>query len=326
MNYLVIDFGGTLAKYSVMTAQAEVLASGEKTAPSDSKEHFLSFITELYRELCGYTLAGVAISMPGIIDSDNGTLITAGSYLPLYGTDLKAELANQIPVPVTVENDGKCGALAEAWKGGLAECHDGIVLILGTGVAGGIIKDRRVHKGKHFSAGEFSYMLMDCEDQFMGTVLGKCGVSTLLFDACLKKGIDTAKCANHQLYSLFRKEPLQLSEWNDRPEYADGMNGYQFFELLEKEDPDIVQLYNQYVRNIARLILNLQLSFDPDKVLIGGGISRQPRLVEDIRAQFADVQKVYTGLLTLPCHIEVCRFGNEANQYGALYHHLNQGK
>lgn len=327
MSYLVIDFGGTLAKYSVMTAEAQVLCGGEKLAPSDSKENFVAFICDLYKEVSdSHEIKGIAISIPGMIDSDTGFLHTAGSYVPLYGMDLKGELADKLPVPVSVENDGKCGALAEAWKGNLEECNDGIVLILGTGVAGGIIKDRRVHRGKHFSAGEFSYMLMDCEDNFRGTVLGKCGVSTLLFDACLKKGIDTSKCTNYQLYSMFLKEQPVLTEWNDKPEYANGMDGYQFFELLEQKDPDIVELYNNYTRNIARLILNLQLSFDPDKVLIGGGVSRQPRLIEDIRAQFQDLQKVYLGMLNVPAVIETCKFGNEANQYGALYHHLIQNQ
>lgn len=327
MNYLVIDFGGTLAKYSVMDGEGAILTGGEQLAPTENKEKFISFVCDLYREVCNeYVISGVAISMPGVIDGDTGFLHTAGSYLALYGMDLTEELKDKIPVPVTVENDGKCGALAEAWKGNLEDCRDGIVLILGTGVAGGIIKDRRVHRGKHFSAGEFSYMLMDCEDNFRGTVLYKCSVASLLYKTCLKKGVDIRKCSIYPIFSLFMQDEQSLTEWNDRPEYAEGINGYQFFELLEQLDPDIQALYGDFTRNIARLVLNLQLSYDADKVLIGGGISRQPRLLEDIRVQYHELEKIYKGMYTVPVELDVCKFGNEANQYGALYHHLTHVK
>ena len=68
-------------------------------------------------------------------------------------------LGSRCPVPVALENDGKAAALAEAWNGNLKDCQDGIAIILGTGVGGGIIKDRRVYRGRHAAAGEFSYLV-----------------------------------------------------------------------------------------------------------------------------------------------------------------------
>ena len=154
-NYLVIDFGGTLAKYSVLDENGSTLQKGEESAPLSSKQTFLLFLEELYRQHAEkFDLRGMAISMPGVIDEHRAYIHTAGSYLPLYNMDLYKELKDRIPVPVSVENDGKCGALAEVWKGNLADTADGIVIILGTGVAGGIIKDRKLHKGKSLSAGE----------------------------------------------------------------------------------------------------------------------------------------------------------------------------
>ena len=63
------------------------------------------------------------------------------------------------PVKVAVENDGKCGALAEAWKGALAGVKDGAVLVLGSGIGGGVIVNGKVHRGYNFTAGEFSFLL-----------------------------------------------------------------------------------------------------------------------------------------------------------------------
>ena len=159
------------------------------------------------------------------------------------------------------------------------------------------------------------------------TAYYRCGVSPLLFNACMKKGIDVTKLPNHGLTKFsFIEDQKSFSEWNDRPEYAHGMNGLQFFELLEQGDPDITELYQQYLKDLARLVLNIQIFFDPDKILIGGGISRQERLVPDIRAALADLQEKVIMGYRFDTVIDVCYFMNEANQYGALYHFLEKKK
>jgi predicted NBD/HSP70 family sugar kinase len=143
----------------------------------------------------------------------------------------------------------------------------------------------------------------------------------------MKKGIDVRKLPNHRLIEFpFIEDQKSFSEWNDRPEYAHGMNGLQFFELLEQGDPDITELYQQYLKDLARLVLNIQIFFDPDKILIGGGISRQERLVPDIRAALADLQEKVIMGYRFDTVIDVCYFMNEANQYGALYHFLEKKK
>lgn len=325
MQYLVIDFGGTLAKYSIMDENCKVFKRKEEKSPIESKDLFLEFIVSLYEENKGdFDLGGVAISMPGVIDEKKGYIKSAGAFLALYGMNLCEELSGRIPVPVTVENDGKCGALAEVWQGNLKECEDGIVLLLGTGIAGGIIKDKQIHKGKSLSAGEFSYILLGDEPGIYGTALYKCSVSTLLFEACRRMGIDVRKSTNYGLLSNFLDCSQKLSERNNLPEYAEGMNGYQFFELLEKGEPVIAELYDEFTGNLAKLIINLQLIYAPEKILIGGGVSRQPRLLDDICSRYENLEKIFSGIFPVPCVIDRCCFGNEANQYGALYHFLKQ--
>ena len=328
MNYLTMDFGGTLAKYSVMDENCQVLLREEAPAPKASADQYYDFVTDVYtRNKEKFDLQGIALSMPGVLDSDSGLLIGSGAYIPLHGHNVVNELRERVDVPVTMENDGKCGVLAEVWKGNLKDCTDGAVIILGTAVAGGIVKDRKVHKGKRFTAGELSFALVGIEDDMRSTAYYRCGVSPLLFNACMKKGIDVTKLPNHGLTKFsFIEDQKSFSEWNDRPEYAHGMNGLQFFELLEQGDPDITELYQQYLKDLARLVLNIQIFFDPDKILIGGGISRQERLVPDIRAALADLQeKVIVGY-SFDTVIDVCYFMNEANQYGALYHFLEKKK
>lgn len=63
---------------------------------------------------------------------------------------------------ITIENDGKCAALAEVWKGSLKDY--GVVIVLETGVGGGIIRDKKIYKGKNFFAGEFSFVATNIND------------------------------------------------------------------------------------------------------------------------------------------------------------------
>ena len=325
MNYLTIDFGGTLVKYSVMNQSCETLLRGEEPAPLESRQAFLNLLHGLYKKSAAeFAIGGIAISMPGVIDADTGYARSAGAYYHLYEMDLMKELDGRIPVPVSVENDGKCGALAEVWMGNLKDCNDGIVLILGTAAGGGIIKNREIHRGKSLSAGEFSSVILGDTVAPRNQVWAKCGVSPLLFEAMRRKGIDVKKHPHYKMYAEILPVEQTLTEWNRKPEYDHGMDGYQFFALLEKGDPEIQRLYEEYISHLSLLIFNLQVIYAPEKILIGGGISRQSRLIPDLRVQYERIHQNTGTLLTFPCHLDRCLLGNEANQYGALYHFLNK--
>ena len=91
-----------------------------------------------------------------------GRLYAGGAYLHLLeGKSIFEVLKDRCPLPMTIENDGKAAALAEAWKGNLKDCRDGVAIVLGTGIGGGLIKDGKIHRGKHFGAGEFSAIVTD---------------------------------------------------------------------------------------------------------------------------------------------------------------------
>lgn len=324
MKCLVMDFGGTFLKYSVMDHELTVYEKGEKPSPNSSVEQFVNTVTELYEEYKD-SIEGIAISMPGFLDVDTGYAKTAGAFIPLYGQNIYDLLKEKCPVPITIENDGKCGALAETWVGNLKDCKDGVAVILGTGVAGGIIKNRRVHRGNSFAAGEFSYCLMSEGNGIQNSATITCGVAALLMKACLVKGIDLKKLPNYALFGNFIGGTEQvLSEADKDPEFANGIDGYKFFELLDKGDEDIKKVYEQYTYNVAKLVFNIQAFYDPEKIVIGGGISRQKRLITDIQAKVTQIIADFGGFYSVPCTVDVCKFLNEANQYGALYNFLTR--
>ena len=127
---------------------------------------------------------GIAISMPGIIDSDNGYCVMGGALR--YNDDfyLRHSLYERCPVKIHMENDAKCAAMAEAAEGSLKEVADGFVLIFGTMIGGAFIKDHKLHRGKHFSAGEVSYAItIRNGEPFRQDVWGLSRQQTLLMQA-----------------------------------------------------------------------------------------------------------------------------------------------
>ena len=156
MEYLVLDIGGTAIKYAVMTEEVEFVEKGDVPTPKTNIEDFVSTIGTIFDKF-EKRISGIAISMPGRIDSDTGYAYSGGNLEYNDGKNIAEILGARCGnLPIAVENDGKSAALAEAWKGSLEDCNDGIVMLLGTGIGGGIIKNKKIHKGRDFTAGEFS--------------------------------------------------------------------------------------------------------------------------------------------------------------------------
>ena len=325
MNYLVIDFGGTLAKYSVMTENADIISQSEKPAPLSSKDEFLDFICDLFtEENANQALSGIAISMPGVIDGDTGYVKTAGAYKKLYEMDLTGDLKDRIPVPISVENDGKCGALAEVWQGNLSGNDDGAVIILGTGIAGGIIKNRHIHRGRSLASGEISSFILSDKVALANAACCICSTAALLYRSMYALGIDIKKSPYHSNYDeMLQFTDQKLSDLNNDPQYDNGLDGHRFFALLDAGNEIAAKCYDEFLENLCTLAFNIQVVFAPEKILIGGGICRQPRLIPDIQKYMGQKIALMQNMLpVIDCAIDICKFGNEANQYGALYNFL----
>lgn len=294
MKYLVLDVGGTAIKYALMTEKLEFLEKGKIKTPRDSIENFIDNIGNIYDKYKN-DIEGIALSIPGVLDSDTGYMYTGGSLE--YNTDknMLKVLGERCKTKIAIENDGKCAALAELWKGNLQECENGVVILLGTGVGGGIIKDKKLYKGKHFFAGEFSFIagninvMSNNDKEWWGSLNGLDG----LLD-------DFAKVKN-----LNRNE----------------IDGIKFFEYANNDDKDALEILNKFTYKTALAIINLQCILDADKYLIGGGISEQDILIKYIKKNIDDYHSQFEYFVPIPI-VDRCKFRNDSNLIGALYNFL----
>lgn len=224
---------------------------------------------------------GIAISMPGILNEDHSKAFITGKLSFLSNYPLKDRLEGIKKCKVTIENDGRCATWAELGYGNLINSKNALVVVLGTYIGMGIVIDHKVYEGSHLLAGEYSDAHMDTEKTFKNTMA-----------------------------AYFGKDGL---------ERATGLAGKELFDNLD--DEKVHEGLNQYCQNLAWMLSNIQLLLDVDTILIGGGISAQPRLIECIKESMNNV-KLWFCTLKMP-EIRACKFNNDANLLGALYYYNN---
>ncbi|MGB2575638.1 ROK family protein [Leuconostoc citreum] len=291
-NYLAIDIGGTNLKYGIIDRAGRLIEKHSVTIEATDREAFLaqlSAIVTQYRD----QIKGVGISVPGTVKHPDDTIYGGGALRFLDQVNLATVL--NLPVPVSVENDGKAAALAELWLGHLKGVENGAAVVLGTGVGGGLIFNRQLYSGTHFQAGELSFLF---DTRNLGDI---------------HHSIGWRGSAVHMIERV--ASALNLADQHD---------GYAVFEAINKRDKIAWPLFEDYAKEIAHLIYNLQTIIDVDRIVIGGGISAQKIVTETIQSAYDEMfhsNEMVAAVLT-PAEIRASKFANDANLYGAIYHLL----
>lgn len=304
-QYLLIDIGGTFIKYSLADEHAKKISGGKVPTPLTNMDDLLAVIKGFAAPLQGQ-FVGCAISMPGRIDTKHGIAHTGGVLSSfMWEQPFAAQMEELLGVPVTIANDGKCAAAAEGWTGALAGVENGLVLVLGTGIGGGILLNGKVLMGAHAAAGEVSGLVTDVArmepDDFNLTRVEK------FAEAPLWAGLASAT-------GLI----LEYARQKHLPEGSPMPNGEEIFAAYNAGEPEAQQALKLFARRVAIGILSLQNVLDVEKVAIGGGISAAEALLPAIQAELDWLFERCTVMPTVKPELVRCRYGNDANLIGAL--------
>ena len=238
---------------------------------------------QIVQSICDlpFSYDGIAISMPGILNEDHSRAFITGKLSFLSNYPLKDRLIKIKNCKVTIENDGRCATWAELGYGNLMDSKNALVVVLGTYIGMGIVIDHKVYEGSHLLAGEYSDVHMDLEKSYTNTMA-----------------------------AYFGKDGL---------ERAAGLTGRELFKNLD--DEKVYAGFDQYCQNLAWMLSNIQLLLDVDTILIGGGISAQPKLIECIKENMSGLKQWFPTLESPD--IKACKFNNDANLLGALCYYKN---
>ena len=281
--FIGFDVGGTHIKHGVIDENGNEIVSDEYDTP-DNEEAFKARwkkVVEAYRK--AHEIVAIGVSFPGHINHHTGQAAKAGALDYLDGENLCALFGELTDLPVTAENDANCAALGERWQGAGKDYENFVCMTIGTGIGGGIVMEGDLYRGSHYRAGEFGVLPVGSNGEPMHEVASASG----LMKACSRA--------------------LQLSE-DEMP------HGEELFKRMES-DVHLREAIEEWAHFLARGVYSVISMFDPQAVLIGGGISEQEkiyRLLDKYLERFEE-----WDALKVP--IRPCELGNQAGRLGAVW-------
>ncbi len=253
-----VDVGGTKVVAAEVSAEGEVLQVARRMTPGRRVEVELveDALTQAVEEVAaGRRVAGVGLAAAGFVDAA-GERVMFAPHLPWHGEQVRARLTERWQVPVFLDNDANCAARAETAYGAAVGARDALVVTLGTGIGGAVVLGRQLHRGRNGMAGEFGHMQVvpdgrDCE------------------------------CGGRGCWEQYSSGNL-----------ADGdpalVDGPMVTEAAAQGDQVALQAFASVGRWLGTGVANLVAAFDPEVVVVGGGVSAAgDLLLEPARAELA---------------------------------------
>ena len=304
-SYIGMDIGGTAIKTALVNEDGSIVEMLTETVNlSDASMSFVDFVIRaavnirriaVSREAA---VAGVGVSSTGQIDPSSGCVVGTCLNIPgLNGVDLQALLQGVFHQAVTVQNDGNCAVLAEKWLGAGQPYENIVMYTIGTGIGGGLILNGRLYAGARGIAGELGHMAFVYDGQ-------------------------TCTCQNGGCFEQYASTSALIQDMR-RMGCRHALRGEDIFALFDQGDTRAGLALDQFFHYHARGIVSLTHIFNPDIVILGGGISAQgEKLVGPIREL---VMRQAMPAFTKDLMIEAARLGNTAGILGAVrFHQLAQ--
>lgn len=265
--YIGIDLGGTNIAVGCVTADGTILK--KDSAPTLSGRSYIEIVKDM-AALCKSVvnsagadineIKAIGIGSPGTVDSTSGTVVFAGN-LHLEKAPIAEELGKYFDIPIHMENDANAAAYGEY----IACGHDTdsfVFITLGTGVGGGVIINKQIYRGFNGAGAEIGHMTLEMDGE-------QC--------TCGKKGCfecyASVTALRRQTKEMMDLCPDSLmNEWVKKEGHISGRTA---FECARKGDAAAIKVRDKYIRYIAEGIVSVVNIFQPEILVIGGGISRE---------------------------------------------------
>lgn len=281
--FIGFDVGGTHIKHGVVDENGNELTSGEFDTPEDEQSFRQQWIAVVEEYQKAHDIAAIGVSFPGHINPHTGQAAKAGSLAYLDNVNLHELFGELTDLPVTAENDANCAALGERWRGAGQDYDSFVCITIGTAIGGGIVVEGDLYRGSHYRAGEFGVIPVGPEGEGMHEVAS----TSALMKAC--------------------RRALALPE-EEMPD------GEALFERMES-DVHLREAIEKWAHMLSRGVYSVISMFDPQAVLIGGGISEQKKiytLMDKYLQRFEEWEALKVPILP-------CKLGNQAGRLGAVW-------
>jgi len=267
MKYAIgIDLGGTNIKGGLIDSEGTVLAQGEvptfaKEGPDAVMGRMAKLAGEMQAKSTG-KVEGIGVGSPGPLHPTEGFIYTTPNMPGWENYSIKKKLEALTGLKVMVENDANVAALAEGWKGAGKGARCSILLTLGTGIGGGILRDGKLVNGATMTAGEVGHVVIDYNGP-------KCGCGN---NGCLEAFIGTAGIIN-RAWALLEK-PGTVSILRDMAGgKKEKLTPAMISQAASKGDGVALSILRETGRLLGVGLVSLCNLFAPEVFILGGGVA-----------------------------------------------------
>lgn len=241
-----IDLGGTKINACLINEKGEIIQrSAVETEAKKGRDVVLNNIQKSIEALDYNDVLAIGIGTPGFIDAKNGIVTFSGNIEGWTGLNLKNAVEEFVDIPVFVENDANIALLAEKWIGAGKNYKDIVMITLGTGVGGAIYNEKSgLLSGSNFQGAELGHIIL-----YPGGDYCTCG----------QHGCVEAYCAGTAISKNYEKLTGKL------------LSGEKILKI-SSQDVDARKVLENYQSNLAYFLTSLRNIFDPEVIIIGGGV------------------------------------------------------
>ena len=305
MYRIGVDLGGTNIAAGIIDEKHRIV--DQISVPTLAKRSEDEVIADICRTVDSilnkngipeHECSSVGIGAPGCCDSQEGIVFRSYS-LSWNNVLLGKKMQKHYHIPIKVDNDANCAALAEAVAGAGRGYKNIVLVTLGTGIGSGIVLDGKIYSGLKGSGTEFGHTMIDVNGELC---------------SCGRKGCWDAYASATALIASAKRAALSRPE--SALNLAEEITGKAVFDLASQGDVTAMAVVRQYCYYLAVGISNIVNVFGPDIIIIGGGISRQgERILKPVRQYIRE--NCFDRREEAMPQIVTARMGNDAGIIGA---------
>jgi glucokinase len=307
--FIGVDIGGTKVLATAVSSSGRVLRTARRTTPGRRVEARLveDALTEAVEEIAGARrVRAIGIAAAGFVDAQ-GERVRFAPHLPWRDEGVRARLSERWSAPVVLDNDANCAARAELRYGAVGAAENALVVTMGTGIGGALVLDGTVHRGYNGMAGEFGHMQV-----VPGGRACECGGT-----GCWEQytsGNALVRFVREHLGRDPEQQPGPLTRACGGDPAA--VTGPMVTDAAGTGDPLALAAFASIGEWLGVGLANLVAAFDPETVVIGGGLSAAGDLL------LAPAREAMRGSLVGAAHRTVppvvrAALGPEAGAIGA---------
>ena len=310
MYNIGIDLGGTNIAVGLVDNSGKILV--KKSMPTKRERP----VDEIIKDMANLCLAiikegtieikdinSIGVGSPGIVDPVNCT-IQYSCNIAFDNTSIRAELQKYINKPIFADNDANLAAVGEYEFGAGKEYNDLVAITLGTGLGGGVIINKKLIRGSFNAGAEIGHIVIEIEGE-------KC--------TCGRRGCWEQYSSATGLIREARNEVIENPEsliYKIADYDINNISAKTVFDAYEKNDKSANKILDRYYKYLSIGLVNIINIFQPEAIIIGGGISAQgDKLIKPLEERME--KEIYGGKKAFLTKIIPASLGNDAGIIGA---------